>query len=343
MAPPNAGGVVLTPSQIQAQIDNFNNKTAFHRINLDTMTAPNATGGITSLTIRRVGLLQGVWLPINITVAGTVNTPNAAGIISAIRRIRLTVNSSGNLIDISGSGYLNMVNEQIGTEKELAVLTTLNQGNTAVSAAAFKLFMYLPVALNRRDVTGLVLLASEQQTVELQIDWADQITVGGTTATYTASVRPQIDILTVPADGTLPPLKYFHQLIEQNDSVTGANDLTINPVRNNIYVSVWHMLNHAVSPSEVGTRLRMIRNGSDQVFDDNVDSTDLQYSVNRARARRAGVWPVDYMASTDQGMLGINRDLFNSHNYTDYQHIITTSATATVQTIRRMLSPIAST
>lgn len=334
-------GVMLTPGDIQKQIDDFNRKTSFHRINLDTLTAPNSTGGITSLTIRRVGLLQGIWLPVNVTVAGTVNTPNALGICSLIRRVRVTVNSSGNLVDISGAGYVYLVNEQIGSEKELGITTTKNQGATAVSATSFKVFMYIPIALNRRDVTGLVLLASEQQTVELSIDWADQITVGGTTATYTASVKPQIDILTIPADGTLPPLKYYHQLLEQSDSIPSAGDYTINPIRNNIYVSVWHGLPLAASASEGASRLRVVRNGSDVVWDDNVDQMDMQYSINRGRDRRLGIYPVDYMASTDQGMLGTNRDLFNSHNYTDYQHIITAAGAATMTTIRRMLSPIA--
>lgn len=344
MAVAPATNPVITPVDLQKQIDLFNRLTAHKVIVLDTMTPAGATGGVTSLTIRRVGLLQGIFLPINVTVGGTVNTPNALGIASLIRRIRVAVNSSGNLIDVSGSAWVNMVNEQIGSEYDLAQGTTQNQGNTAVTATSFKLFIYLPIAMNRRDVHGLVLLQSEQQTVSLEIDWSDQITVGGTTATYTASVKPYIDVLTIPNDSNggvvLPPLKYYHQLLQQQDTFTGAGDLTINPIRNNIYLTVFHATTLAASMSELASRLRIIRNGSDQVFDYNVDMMDMLYYLNHGRSRRAGIWAQEYMATTGQGMFGLTRDLFNSYNYTDYQHIITLTGTSTVDTIRRMLEPI---
>lgn len=327
---------------LQKQIDIFNKNTSFHSINLDTMTPSGASGGITSQTIRRVGLLQGIWLPINITVGGTVNTANAGGIGAAIKRVKVTVNSSANIFDVSGLGYGNLVNEQIGSEKSVAVASTLNQFASAVSATSFKLFMYIPVAMNRRDVTGLVLLQSEEQTVELSIDWMDQVTLGGTTATYTASVKPQLDVLSIPiinGKPFLPPLFYLHQILEQSDTISGAGDLTINPIRGNIYLSVFHGTTLAQSQSELGSRLVVQRNGYDTVLDDSVDIQDLKYSVNRGRARKAGVWAVDYMATTDQGMLGQHRDLFNSKAFTDYRHTLTVTGAATVTTVRRMLYP----
>lgn len=322
----------------QAAIDQFYKETRLRRINLDTMTKPTG-GGQTSQTIRRVGLLQGIWLPISITVAGSLSNLNTLGIVSAIRRIRVTVNSSGDIFSCSGAGALYLVNEQIGDFYSLGQGTTNNQGGSAVSAATFKLYFYIPIAMNRRDPVGLVLLQSEQQTVELTIDWEADTTVA-TGATITGSVRPQIDAFSVPASGVLPPLNYIHQVIEDSYTVSGSGDITYSPIRGQVYLSVYHGLSLLQSSADSASRLQVIVNGSDTWKDMQIADMDAEYYLYHGRNRKAGVYPVDYMASSELGALGLTRDFFNTLGTTDYRHILTATGAGTLTTVRRMLALI---
>lgn len=324
----------------QALIDDFYKKTRLKFVNLDTMTRPTG-GGQSSQTIRRVGLLQGIYLPISVTVAGTLSNPNALGIASAVQRISVSVNSSGLVFDCSMSGYLNLVNEQLGTEFFAGAGTTLNQGNTAVTATTFLLYVYIPIAMNRRDPLGLVLLQSEQQTVELQIQWAADATVA-TGATVTGTVRPKIACFDIPSDGTLPPLNYLHQIIEDSNPVSQAGDVPYSPIRGNVYLSVWHGLTLAASAADSFSRVQVWVDGSNLWMDNNIADMDQLYYLNRGRTRRAGVIAIDFMASSELGTLGLTRDWFNTAQSTDYRHIITATGSGTLTTVRRMLNKIPS-
>lgn len=322
-------------------INVFNNKTRLHRYKLPLMTKPTG-GGITSIDLPRVGLLQGVMLQIAITVSGTVSAANALGVASVLNRVRLITNASVELASFSGAGYTYLINEQIGTELALAQGTTLNQGGTAVTATTFKLNVYIPVAMNRRDVTGLFQLQSEQQSVSLQITWESDSVVGGT-ATYTATCQGYLDFFTIPFENNkaiLPPLRYIHQIIEDSQAVSAASDVSYSPLRGNIYLSVFHGLSLAQSAADSASRLRVIVGGSDVWLDMDVAAMDAYYYLVRGRTRRAGVYPVDYMASSELGTLGLPRDYFDTGNTTDYQHILTATGSGTLTTVRRMLIPL---
>lgn len=325
---------------IQEMYADFYNETRLHQIKLPVMTKPT-NGGLTSQVLPRTGLLQGIHLIISITISGTLSNLNTLGVCSAIRRIRLLANSASDIVSISGAGLVYLLNEQIGTELALAQGTTLNQGGSAVSAATFKLNAYLPVAMNRRDTIGLFLLQSEQQTVELSIDWEADTTVA-TGATITGTCTPILDILTVPAkESAMPSLNLVHQIIEDSYTVSGSGDVTYEPLRGQVYLSIWHGLTLLQSAADAFTRFRVVVGGSDVWRDVVVADLDMMYYLNRGRVRRAGVIDQDYMVTSELGTLGLSRDWFDTRAASAYQHIITASTSGTLTTLRRQLVRVA--
>jgi|SRR5579862_5286421 len=111
---------------------------------------------------------------------------------------------------------------------------------TAIPAGTYdvELTFYVPVAYEKKALTGAVFCQTLSTTLELDMDWAnlsDLFTLTGTaTVTFNPTVTIEAEMFTIPSDGQggffLPDLSSFHSYIAQrapNSISNGNNEITL--------------------------------------------------------------------------------------------------------------------
>lgn len=288
--------------------------------------------------IPRTGLLSRIILRITATLTGTLGTPNALGAASIIRRVRLTLNSAINLIDVSGVGYGFLARDFLEHNIDSVPQST---GRNAVSITTFNLDMVLPVALNSRDPLGLVMLQNQDTNAQLTVEFETDSVVASGGATVTATVTPWLELFTVPAEPkNWPPLQFLHTLREETQVVSAAGDVTYYWPRGNVYCSIIHGLGLGATPADGFSAVKLRVNQSDFLLDAIPDTLSLQYNSYHGRARVLGVIPIDLLSSSGLGVYGSARDFFDSDKVTDVASVITATGAGTLYTMKRELIPI---
>lgn len=322
----------------------FYDNTRLRRAPLSTMTKPTG-GGTTVIQLPPVGLVRGLQLNISATVTGTPDAPNALGMASVIRSVRLVTNAAVDIYRTSGAGWLLAVNEMLNSGLQLGAGSNYNQGMSAVAQGTFRLDMYLPVAMNWRDPIGLFLLQNREISVNLEIEWeADTTVTGGATATYTASCVPRIEYFSIPPDPSLmPPLNLVHQITEESRVISGAGDVQIEPTPGQIYLAVAYGAYWAQSASASWSRFVERVGQSDTWMDENVSSMQTLNYLTRGRDLRAGTIFRDYMGSAGlDALMETDRDVFDTLNVTSWQHTITMTGAGTLRIVKRQLVRVGS-
>ena len=303
-------------------------------IPLPTQTKP-VGGGTTSINLPKTGLLASIFLAIRGTVSGTLTVPNALGFASIINRVRLTLNSGIDIYNVSGAGFHYLLRNAIGPE----YIDPVGQSNalSAVSAAAFNLDMIIPIAINERDPLGLLMLQNEQTLVTLNIDWTADGTVA-TGATVAVTAIPYVELFTVPVDPQdYPPLNIVHQILEDQQAVSGAGDYAYNWPRGNTYLQVLHGFGIGAAGADNFSKFAVRVNQSDYLQNTDIPFLDLEYRRLRGRARPAGGIFVDMLGTSGLGNFGLTRDVFNSALVTDLASVITATGAGTLYSVRRQL------
>lgn len=308
-------------------------------IRQSTMTSP-AAGGQQTIQLDRAGFLQGVYLGISSVVvsSGGVTAPNPFGMASAIREVRLRPNAANDIYDVSGFGYKKLVDPFLGLAGWPTMGDTYNQGNSTVAAGTFKLDMYIPVAMNRRDPIGLFNLQNPTTTLTLTVWFEAPASMGTAIDSVTTTVTPYMDVLDLFSPHVLPPQQYLHQFKEDTTSWQ-AGDITYQPELGQKYLACNHvLLTTANVPSDLYTRFQSVINGTDRWRDQAQDLCDMEYHQNFGANRPVGLITDDFLASTELGTLsGLDRDVFDTEQTTAWKHIITSSIATNLLTVRRQL------
>jgi hypothetical protein len=303
-----------------------------------TVQAKPTNGGTIRWNLPRSGLLARVYLVIRGTVAGSISAPNALGMASVIRRVRLQINSGIDLFSVTGAGYHYLMRGM--SELEADELPYVN-ARSAVSATSFILDMVIPVQINQRDPVGMVMLQSEQTLVQLEIDFEADSNVA-TGATVTATVEPWLEVFTVPvSQDDWPPLNVIHSVLEESRVIPGAGDFTYEWPRGNTYLQLMHGFGIGVPGSDSFSRVRLRVNQSDNIMDVIPRFLDIQRSYSTFTTRLPGVIPFDFVGSSGLGMYDKLRDTINSAMLTDLDTVITVTGAGTLYTMRRQLVKLA--
>jgi len=303
-------------------------------VQIPTQTRPTG-GGTTSINLPKTGLLASISLAVRGSIAGTLTVPNALGMASIINRIRLTLNSGIDIFNVSGAGYHYLLRNAL--ESEYIDISSQANATSAVTAAAFNLDMIIPVAINMRDPLGLILLQNEQTLLTLNIDWNADANVA-TGATVTATAVPYIELFTVPVDPQdFPPINIVHQILEDQQAISGAQDWVYNWPRGNTYLQVMHGVGIGAAGSDGFNKCQIRVNQSDYLQSTDIPYLDLEFRRMRGRARPAGGVFFDLLASSGLGNYGLTRDVFNSALVTDLASVITTTGAFTAYNVRRQL------
>ena len=300
------------------------------------ITRPVGGGTFGPLTLPKTGLLARIYLALRGSVAGTLTAPNALGMASIISRVRVQANSGIDIFNVSGAGYHYLLRNVLESE----YIDPVGQSNatSAVTATTFNLDMVIPIALDMRDPTGLIMLQNEQTIVNLFIDWlADASVATGATVTLTTG-DAFLEVFTVPPDPKdWPPLNVVHQCLEDQQAVAAAGDFPYYWPRGNTYVGIYHGLGIGAAGADNFSRFAVRVNQSDYLQSTPVDYLDVEYRLLRGRARPAGGMFVDLLGTSGLGVYGLPRDMFNSALVTDLASVITASGAGTLTTVRRQL------
>lgn len=291
-------------------------------------------GGTVRWTLPRTGLLARVHLGIRGTVAGLSGGPNALGLASIIRRVRLTANSGIDIFNISGAGYHYLFRTMNELESDIV---PQSNARSAVANGSFNLDMVIPVQVNQRDPLGLIMLQSEQTMLELSIDFEADGTVG-TGTTVTCTVTPWLELFTVPVDqADWPPLNMIHQVLEDAQAVPAAGEFAYNWPRGNTYLQLIHGLGIGVPGADAFTRYQLRVNQSEFLMDVTPMFLDIERNFSTLSTRIPGTIPVDLAGSAGLGMYDKMRDTINSQMVTDLASVIQASGAGTLYTVRRQL------
>ncbi|HEY7417549.1 MAG TPA: hypothetical protein VH593_20365 [Ktedonobacteraceae bacterium] len=300
------------------------------------VTRPVGGGTFGPLTLPKTGLLARIYLALRGTVAGTLTVPNGLGFSSIISRMRIQANSGIDIFNVSGAGYHYLLRNSL--ESEYVDPVGQSTGTTAVTATTFNLDAVIPIALNMRDPTGLIMLQNEQTIVNLFIDWlADASVASGATVTLTTG-DAFLEVFTVPPDPKdWPPLNVIHQCLEDQQQIAAAGDFPYYWPRGNTYVGVYHGAGIGAAGSDLFNRFAVRVNQSDYLQSTPADFLDMEYRLQKGRVRPAGGIFVDLLATSGLGCYGLARDMFNSALVTDLASVITATGAATLFTVRRQL------
>lgn len=313
----------------------FNRSTTQIRFNQAQIARPVGGGPSAPLQLNRVGLLGYLHLGIRGAVAGSLSAPNALGMASIIRGIRLTANSGFDVVNISGAGYHYGVRHVI--ESEYGDPVGQSNATSAVTAVAYNLDMVIPIQVNLRDPIGLINLQDTGATISLLIDWEADATVA-TGATVTGNVNPMLILYTVPPDEqNLPDLSIVQTWIQDQRTISGAGDFTYDWLLGSQYLQILHMAGVGASGTDNWSKYQL-RNQQNQfplIYD--VIGEDVEFRWLRYRARPAGLIAIDRLASSGLGNYGTIRDVFDSAKATDAASIITFAGAGNLITVRRGL------
>lgn len=287
-------------------------------------------------TLPKTGLLARLYLALRGTVAGTLTVPNSLGMASIISRIRVVANSGLDLFNVSGAGYHYLLRECL--ESEYTDPAGQSNARAAVTATTFNLDTIIPIAVNMRDPSGLIMLQNEQTIVNLYIDWlADASVATGATVTLTTGDL-FMEVFTVPPDPQdWPNINIVHQCLEDQQAVPAAGDFPYNWPRSNTYVQMLHGFGIGAAGTDAFSRVALRVNQSDYLQNTPPDYLDMEHRLFRGRARPAGGIYFDFAGSSGLGCYALARDLVNSALVTDLATVITTTGAGTLFTVRRQL------
>ncbi len=315
---------------------NFDAATRLQRLKQPSMSRPTG-GGTTRFTLPKAGLLAGIRLNVTGAVSGTLSAQNALGFSSILNRVRVVVNNGQDLINISGAGYHYLLRQFINDYRDPVNAAT---GRTAITATTYDISMYLPIALNIRDATGLFPLQNEQTTVNLELDWLADASVA-TGATVTGTAVPQLDLFTIPARREdYPPLNLVQQIIEETVTVSGAGDVTYNFPRGSRYLQMLMGLGIGASGSDGWSAAKLRMQQANFFVDTTPTLLTQEYAESHLAARLAGTIPFDFIGSSGLGTFGKVRDAIDSSQLTDLAAIVTATGAGTLYALRRQLTVV---
>lgn len=312
---------------------NFNNATRLKYQTLATITKPTG-GGSVSVQLPKTGLLRGISLAIRATISGSLSAPNALGLSSIIRRVRVQANSGIDIFNVTGPGYVWGLQEML--ESGYFLNNVSNVGRSAVTVSSNNnLDMYIPIQVNSANPYGLLLLQNESTVVTLTIEFESDAVVA-TGATVTCTVVPTMEFFTVPVDPKdYPDLSVVHQILEESQVISAAGEVNYQIPKGNTYLQLIHGLGWGVSGSDLFTQYRLRVNQSDYIMDVLPNYLSELHNRQRGRVRPAGGIYVDLLGSAGLGTFGTTRDIFNTRLVTDFSSVINASGSGTLYTIRR--------
>lgn len=209
----------------------------------------------------RSGILSGYFVKVSgslvITLGGGTVSSTAAWPYGYLRAVRFQANGQSNLCNADG-WFLRarelLTSTGLTDRGVIAGLASGNQGSMALASESWgvgssksdiaagtydvELTFYVPVAYEKKMLTGAVFCQTLSTTLELDLDYANLsdlfVTTGAATVVFTPTTVIEAEMFTIPSDGKggmyLPNLSAFHSYIQvkaPNSISSGNNEITL--------------------------------------------------------------------------------------------------------------------
>jgi hypothetical protein len=209
-----------------SQPGNFAANTRRKILPMSALTRPGASAATQGpITLPKTGLLARMYVAVRgAATSGTLGTPTAIGEAGLISRYRIQANSGIDIFNVSGAGYNYLLRNML--ESMYIDPAGQSTATTAPTSGPIQnLDMMVPIALNMRDPTGLIMLQNEQTIVNQFVDWGADTAVAGTLVQGATTLTPYLEIFTVPPDPKdWPMLNVVHQCLEDQQQIAAAGD-----------------------------------------------------------------------------------------------------------------------
>lgn len=319
----------------------FDRSTRLRRKRYPTLTRA-VGGGVQRFQLDQVGVLSRIYLKIAGSIAGTLSAPNAGGMASVVRQVRVAANTGLDIINLSGIGYHWLVRDFIDLFS--ADPTPEATARNAVTATTFDVSMVIPISLNNREQIGDILLQNRDTQLTVEVDFEADATVA-TGATVTATVVPTVEYFEVPNDPkAFPDVTTVHRIIEESKAIGGAGDDTYRVPEGGVLTGLYQLC-----VGSTWTRA-ILRAQSGNILEDHVpESMEQVYNAihGRGAALTGGaitgrnvrvLW--DFLGSDGLGAYGSVRDVFDTARLTALESIVSIAGASTLRTVRRELVPL---
>jgi hypothetical protein len=333
-APPQSltfQGIVVPGSSLNPQA--FFAGTRRQYVLQKTLGAWQGFGNTDVVDTLRSGILAGYY----VKLSGTLTVTPGSGSVATtarwpyyvLRSARFQANGQSNLVN--ADGWMLRAREMIsnaeindrgvpqgiggaspGTSRSQGTLSFASESwgvGSNVSAIAggnydVELAFYVPVAYEKKMLTGAVFCQTLSTTLELDLDWAnlaDLFTLTGNAAvTFTPSVTIEAEMFTIPSDGKggmfLPNLSAFHSYIQNrapNNISNGNNEITLagQGVGRQLMRILWRTMNGippvpvvpgAGGPAAYNVTQPYWRYGTNTTPETFLDGQDLRYMNERS-------------------------------------------------------------
>lgn len=316
----------------------FDRSTRLTITRLAGITRPAGGGLSPAVELPTYGLLAGVWLQIRGSIGGTVGTVNALGGAVVVQRVTLKLNSGTVVFSLSGANYHYLFRDVI----DAGYVDVCGQTNArdAITPTAFILDMVIPLTVNLRDPIGILLTQNRQTTLTLEIEWTADATVTstGTFLTNIFTVTPHLLTFSVPPNpGSMPPLRYIHQVVDQQQVISGAGDWVYDIPRGNTYMRIILGVGIGATGADSWNTAKMRVNQSQYIFDMTPASQQIMFWYLHGRVRELGQIIFDFLGTSGLGSYGTTRDLYDSNRTTDFQTVVDVTTGLTAYVVREQL------
>lgn len=323
-------GIVVPGSSLNPQA--FFAGTRRQYVLQKTLGAWQGFGNTDVVDTLRSGILSGYYVKLagNLVVnigTGTVAT-TARWPYYALRAARFQANGQSNLVNADGwhlrarefmsdpeindRGVTNGIGgASPGTSRNQGTLAFASESwgvgsnVTAVPTGTYdvELSFYIPVAYEKKMLTGAVFCQTLSTTLELDLDWAnlsDLFTLtGNATVTFNPTVTVEAEMFTIPSDGKggmfLPNLSAFHSFIQSrapNAIANGNNEIILagQGVGRQLMRILWRTQNNvppvpvnpgAGGPAAYNVTMPYWRYGTNTTPETFLDGQDLRYMNER--------------------------------------------------------------
>ena len=334
------------------------------RQNLQSVTTMNyESGRNVSYDISKVGLLAKVYLRFK----GTVTAKHASKTTFAkapqapfnlANRIELVLNNGVSVWNTTGWGcYLqNMVNKlNYCLNEPLAQNSVFKFGNTCSSTGAkndLEFTLPLNIAVNDRDLVGLLMLQSSQIVATVKVDnAAGSILTTDTDITMTVDGAWHISVeyFDIPANPQdYPVLGTVHQVQEDNYAINSTGQNRFSMLGGNTYLKIINqvLINGTANSTDV-EKLMLKYNLTNTPYDMSAGDMLAMQVERYGRALPTGVFVWDFFHSNGLPNLGNQRDFVNTENISEFDEYVQISGSATLGSnnnklivVRDMLVPV---
>ncbi len=264
------------------------------------------------------------------------------GQAAIIKNISLVAGGTITIFSMDGVSYYYQEAQLNGTFN-LDPLTTAYA--PAAAAASVTLPIILRPTINRRDLQGLLPVASHETDVVLRIEFADPSTIGtGLTWTVTPTVTPYPTWFTRPDPRQYkqPPLDSIVSTVMTREVPSGV-DWRYEWPRNAVYLQMSHLYGDpsGTPPDDYIDVAQMV---TDKV---NIQQyltprlADIRHTALRNRARRAGLIAFDLLGNTGDGDQGSASGVVSSKRFNVAETVFTLNTTSKIMRhLRKQLVPI---